>query len=100
VVLADLHSFPTRRSSDLSERFAQDQLIYSEIDLLKLVNYRCRNTSYMEYGYLKDMKFRKVQFKLNNIEADDITRDIQPHPFVPRSEEHTSELQSRENLVC
>ncbi len=66
-----------------SERFAQDQLIYSEIDLLKLVNYRCRNTSYMEYGYLKDMKFRKVQFKLNNIEADDITRDIQPHPFVP-----------------
>src|SRR5437868_12988368 len=23
-----------------------------------------------------------------------------PHPFVPRSEEHTSELQSRFDLVC
>lgn len=66
-----------------SERFVEDQMIYSEIDLLKLVNYRTRNTSYMEYGYLKDMKFRKIQFKLNNIEADDITRDIEPHPFVP-----------------
>ena len=66
-----------------SERFVEDQMIYSEIDLLKLVNYRTRNTSYMEYGYLKDMKFRKIQFKLNNIEAEDITRDIEPHPFVP-----------------
>lgn len=66
-----------------SERFVEDQLIYSEIDLLKIINYRCRNTSYMEYGYLKDMKFRKIQFKLNNIETEDITRDIPPHPFVP-----------------
>lgn len=66
-----------------SERFVEDRLIYSEIDLLKLVNYRARNTGYMEYGYLKDMKFRKIQFKLNNIEAEDITRDIEPHPFVP-----------------
>src|SRR5690606_34246199 len=29
-----------------------------------------------------------------------VTLEIGPHPGLSRSEEHTSELQSRENLVC
>src|SRR5436309_11673525 len=33
-------------------------------------------------------------------EAQDVQPMRQPHPHSVRSEEHTSELQSRENLVC
>ncbi|MDQ2087098.1 NAD(+) synthase [Herbivorax sp. ANBcel31] len=66
-----------------SERFVENQLIYSEVDLLKIINHRRRNTSYMEYGYLKDMKFRKVQFELKHVEAESINRYVPPHPFVP-----------------
>src|SRR5690606_40530234 len=29
-----------------------------------------------------------------------LTPPFHPYPVIPRSEEHTSELQSRENLVC
>src|SRR5690606_40176848 len=74
----DLHSFPTRRSSDLG-------------------------------GILKDprpgshtpLKFRRAVFGFVIIDhcprtALPCCRQIPPN----RSEEHTSELQSRENLVC
>src|SRR5690606_40205743 len=59
----DLHSFPTRRSSDLDE--VREALGVAQLNLLGV-----------SYG----------------------TRVAQQYAL--RSEEHTSELQSRENLVC
>src|SRR5690606_41246327 len=82
-----LHSFPTRRSSDLDEikprnpysasKAAADRLAYSywaTYDIPVIVTRASNN-----YG--------PYQF---------------PEKLIPlfRSEEHTSELQSRENLVC
>src|SRR5690606_41527340 len=69
-----LHSFPTRRSSDLNvgEQFAQLLAARGLFYHLRCAERQC-------VGGLFGA-------------GDDIDRD--------RSEEHTSELQSRENLVC
>src|SRR5690606_41473438 len=66
-----LHSFPTRRSSDLSlwrTRFESDPGVVG----------------------------RTVRLGA----ADATIVGVMPEGFGHRSEEHTSELQSRENLVC
>src|SRR5699024_12114686 len=76
----DLHSFPTRRSSDLS--------------LQRL------NTTNKDY---KDLKF-----KPNSViycdppykNTEDYGVKFNHDEFYERSEEHTSELQSRFDLVC
>src|SRR5690606_40040166 len=83
----DLHSFPTRRSSDLIiiERF-------------------WRNIKYEEV-YLKDYESPR-EARLNIRDYIDFYNYNRPHQSLDyktpssRSEEHTSELQSRENLVC
>src|SRR5690606_39436531 len=67
----DLHSFPTRRSSDL------------ERDLRGI-------------GRLPASLAESVAA----FEADEVLRDALGEAVADRSEEHTSELQSRENLVC
>src|SRR5690606_42029151 len=79
----ELHSFPTRRSSDLSnyilsfdhqfrarlESFARVE-VFNGSDWVQVANYTGADVGY-------------------------------PNPAASeRSEEHTSELQSRENLVC
>src|SRR5690606_41935453 len=82
----DLHSFPTRRSSDLSigtERTFEENLS-SEIFILEKLEY-----------IVEDLSFR---LKKQNVAGKTITLKIKYSDF--RSEEHTSELQSRENLVC
>lgn len=67
-----------------SQRFSGDeQLIYSEIDLQKLINDRRKNTSFMEYGAFKEKRFKKVRFKLKDTGVMNIKRVIAPHPFVP-----------------
>src|SRR5690606_42121381 len=80
-----LHSFPTRRSSDLTRRAAPpaqpDQLLWHVPDDLDAVVLRHRTKP-----------------------ADTLPKPgpagIPVQRLVGRSEEHTSELQSRENLVC
>src|SRR5690606_39438499 len=93
-------SCPTRRSSDLQEPgsiferagrwvrsqwddeayydslYAADSLYYSDYSY----DYEADSSLYSEFEYEEDL-----------FEEDD---------FEDRSEEHTSELQSRENLVC
>lgn len=65
-----------------SERFgSENQLIYVDIDVEKLMNDRFKNTSFMEYREPK--KFRKVQFGLRQLKTDNLARYIDPHPFVP-----------------
>src|SRR5205809_4210879 len=68
----DLHSLPTRRSSDL---FVKARAILENPDL-----------------------FDAAFFNVNPKEAEIL--DPQHRVFLERSEEHTSELQSRLHLVC
>src|SRR5690606_41993462 len=73
----DLHSFPTRRSSDLSAALFLLAAVYIAVRDIALVK-----------GFWPDL----FLLKFNVI--------IAWHALALRSEEHTSELQSRENLVC
>src|SRR5690606_41459407 len=80
----DLHSFPTRRSSDLF-------FIYTENDTEAFF----------------DVQWQLVDVGVNYIVVRRFVADIGGTQTailfcnqIVRSEEHTSELQSRENLVC
>src|SRR5690606_42087766 len=74
--------FPSRRSSDLSENRAQ--LIEDEI--------RRTMAPFNIEGSTLKVEARSY--------ADGFGSVGKPEPLTHRSEEHTSELQSRENLVC
>src|SRR5690606_41810492 len=75
----DLHSFPTRRSSDLGLGYA---------------------TASGDAAKNRTIASMSLVTGAGGSEA----RNRRPYPIVfsraSRSEEHTSELQSRENLVC
>src|SRR5690606_39827899 len=78
----DLHSFPTRRSSDLQTWL----LVTSAFHMPRSV-----------------AVFRAVDFPVVPWPTDYRTAGNEGLGLAkdnPRSEEHTSELQSRENLVC
>src|SRR5690606_41878540 len=72
-----LHSFPTRRSSDLT-----DEIVDHDPDFARVFLSECR-------VILQHMKSGDAELKA-----------IAEKTVENRSEEHTSELQSRENLVC
>src|SRR5690606_41814869 len=78
----DLHSFPTRRSSDLDFVHKLGKVAY---------HVPC-HTRVQNIG----LKTRDVLMLIPDTQVDAIER-CSGHD---RSEEHTSELQSRENLVC
>src|SRR5690606_40839814 len=92
--LRDLHAFPTRRSSDL--RVAIDDF----------------GAGYSSLGRLRNMPIDSVKLDrsfVRGLEGDDMRVRLIVRAAVVlahglgakvRSEEHTSELQSRENLVC
>src|SRR5207253_10663962 len=96
----DLHSFPTRRSSDLGSRPTTAKQTYIERAAVIAANYRNRVA-------------RARQHKVGLLQIDIAVRDVDrsPNPLVTgclssillntetRSEEHTSELQSRGHLV-
>src|SRR5690606_41459898 len=82
-----LHSFPTRRSSDLQMIFREYLRLLSMKRLIKLLDERGLRT---RRG--KRWSRAGVSWILKN--------DTYVGRVHFRSEEHTSELQSRENLVC
>src|SRR5690606_42101623 len=94
------HSFPTRRSSDLSVRKRRrcgDRLIYTE----KLSR---RDTRHALRGLPSLDPCQSPLASTQRNEAG-MTSTFQlkqrdGFTFFFRSEEHTSELQSRENVVC
>src|SRR5690348_17529221 len=73
----DLHSFPTRRSSDLAEQARTHQRGLGQIDL----------------DERRTLEVRAVEIALRQLGAAEIG-------VAQRSEEHTSELQSPVHLVC
>src|SRR5690606_40514885 len=87
-----LHSFPTRRSSDL--------MLHAKYPLKESKFY----TFYQDIN--GGFKSRNALRQNHNTEADyawvyfNYHLDKLPASQKLRSEEHTSELQSRENLVC
>src|SRR5690606_41124586 len=94
----ELHSFPTRRSSDLENPYYNfivvstdlSQLSSSDLNALDRINSTVRDLSV-------DYNIRAI---LATASSSDQVDHINDQMDLVRSEEHTSELQSRENLVC
>src|SRR5690606_41915138 len=80
-----LHSFPTRRSSDLRQE--NSQLLMAIRDVLTSANFGAGAGA-------PDSIRQKIGEKMSGFFGR-FDRGV-----FKRSEEHTSELQSRENLVC
>src|SRR5207247_3582556 len=88
-----LHSFPTRRSSDLGfttgpraefrARAVAPRPANAHIVQFRWTHERCRKPSNTDVSV-----------------SSSSTRSSAREPWAPRSEEHTSELQSRVDLVC
>src|SRR5690606_41747436 len=95
----DPHSFPTRRSSDLRIGEAFLRRVRADADASRVTQVRAEGPG-----------IRQLFKTLKEGGVVGILPDQQPKAgdgvFAPffgrqaRSEEHTSELQSRENLVC
>src|SRR5690606_41222117 len=100
-----LHSFPTRRSSDLHIV----DLTYQDLVKFYKHHYHPSNAIFATYGNIPahehHEKFEELALKrFDKLDIELPVRD-EKRMFAPmrveqRSEEHTSELQSRENLVC
>src|SRR5690606_39927099 len=84
------HSFPTRRSSDLWKK-------YRMIEFEKLVTTLVDRA--IEYNWSSHVGGTANPFSIQ-LRGNIIMPKNSISKNVSRSEEHTSELQSRENLVC
>src|SRR5207302_7544161 len=91
--LPALHSFPTRRSSDLAIRGAEvevDERVHDPESLADPLIAKLHRSAARK-------RFETFQFPVRPCHA---RRGVSTLRRPQRSEEHTSELQSRENLVC
>src|SRR5690606_41533457 len=89
----DPHSFPTRRSSDLGSFGMSLDLSGADGNMIATT---AISSTYLEVGT------NQLSFAFPGAAIGESGQD---GPYLignalPRSEEHTSELQSRENLVC
>src|SRR5207244_12408219 len=89
---SSLHAFPTRRSSDLE---------FARIEARRLLE-----TGEPEeyFAAMVDVTREYLAARVPGVRRSDTTRELlrrmQPREGVERSEEHTSELQSPDHLVC
>src|SRR5207302_8411119 len=91
-----LHSFPTRRSSDLYRqrlKLEQELLVFRIIQELITNIIKHSNSGFIHLT--QNANNNNVYFRIHHD-----GQGIVQTEFDKRSEEHTSELQSRENLVC
>src|SRR5690606_41373359 len=97
--LAPLHSFPTRRSSDLgSFTGAAGRL---EMSAVMVGKYIALLESQLGTRLLERNTRRQSLTDAGRVYFDEAKRVLEQVSIAEsRSEEHTSELQSRENLVC
>src|SRR5207247_8810208 len=80
-----LHSFPTRRSSDLDHRSFEQQAVPVQPP-------RDEPT--------RDEQYRELREQRNEVIGGAVSGSERQQQARRRSEEHTSELQSRVDLVC
>src|SRR5690606_40158013 len=90
-----LHSFPTRRSSDLN--------FSSEVNNLRQMELERDNLRLLYKEGSREIK--ELDARINNTKSNiqhliATSRSKVNKELGNRSEEHTSELQSRENIVC
>src|SRR5688572_213081 len=98
-VLRDLHSFPTRRSSDLGLPPERQTIIVALVgEILNIAEtldqclaFACRRIDNFDAGFIAVPCHIRQCFTI--VKPAQIT-------YITRSEEHTSELQSQSNLVC
>src|SRR5690606_40031485 len=95
----NLHSFPTRRSSDLYSIKIYILLCFLPAAFLWIgIRYMARIRQIVARILLLPVGLACIvalgYFAIRQVAQDD------PRYNLSRSEEHTSELQSRENLVC
>src|SRR5205807_9679460 len=96
--LCYLHSFPTRRSSDLvvappaTKNLFLNRVVNADcLTFLPTLPSRCIDFVFTDPPYLSRYQDRTGR---------SVTNDDRDPWLMPRSEEHTSELQSPCNLVC
>src|SRR5690606_41894401 len=88
-----LHSFPTRRSSDLLASFrSEPPTVVAGRKVTSIEDYKESIRTNVEEGQKEEITLPKSNVLKYFLEDGTW--------FCFRSEEHTSELQSRENLVC
>src|SRR5690606_41743952 len=85
----DLHSFPTRRSSDLARRRAERGAGVAQSDFGKCP----------AHDRLVGRALLLEAAHADRVAGEAVTNRMEKM-MIKRSEEHTSELQSREKLVC
>src|SRR5690606_41721767 len=95
-----LHSFPTRRSSDLPEPPAEFQPVFSAFRRMAS-DLSASQMALEEAERRTAAVLRQVASAVVAVDARGVVTLFNPAAaLLLRSEEHTSELQSRENLVC
>src|SRR5690606_40382208 len=94
----DLHPFPTRRSSDLLSSQKFKEIIEGKRTFPSPSERDMAMANICAINGWTDQEIADLLLGQRKISGDDLK-----HPLyyqLTRSEEHTSELQSRENLVC
>src|SRR5690606_40560747 len=91
----DLHSFPTRRSSDLNtpKALANRKTVSARLAAGSVTSNPWTSADTENFSMAPVLKLRRVNSRVR-------TARVITGVVIGRSEEHTSELQSRENLVC
>src|SRR3712207_6417101 len=87
---------------DVQDLTSIDQAIQAGIDRFGRIDALVNNAGFGLFGVFEGTPREKIreQFDVNVFGVMDVTRAILPHFRQNRSEEHTSELQSRQYLVC
>src|SRR5690606_41839390 len=91
-----VHSFPTRRSSDLLEIARVKRILAGD----RSGRFLRRILTEGELAQAAGKQARLAEFVASRFAAKEAVVKALGCGIGERSEEHTSELQSRENLVC
>src|SRR5690606_42146845 len=94
-----LHSFPTRRSSDLMEVISLVRVDGKLVDRTHRIGLRSSDFS-GRHSIRVAMFSPSCIMILSRLSSRSLSSSQSIKSVTMRSEEHTSELQSRENLVC
>src|SRR5206468_8911592 len=94
----DLPSFPTRRSSDLVDLKSQRDHMRVCHDIARLARRVLGTPKDHDNLAAQALLRQKITLELGDRQYDLL--GIEHSVLEPRSEEHTSELQSRSDLVC